>query len=100
MDWTSTPPKEEGLYYLYGYDFVGGMGMDYFPETTFLSPELFIINVRQIGGKASGDLAFVASGAFMSKSQFSKDIRREGHLGYWKKIELPTPPQDVEHLFK
>lgn len=90
--WSTTIPTEPGTYWFYGDEIAGAMGVDYTDQYKW-EPRMSLVDVRKC---ANGFIA-VANGNFMPMRKFRKDGRSEGHLGYWTKAELPTPPFDSEN---
>ena len=70
------------------------MGIDFTDEKK-LTLEMCLAHVTEIRG---GTL-IVTNGRFVGSNTFDPKMRREGHLGYWAKADIPEQPEDVNHLF-
>src|SRR3989304_8275830 len=93
-NWTSTPPSEPGSYWLWGGDIVGACGAGY-TDARKDKPKLHYVTIRKI----SNGLMAVADGHFIGLNRFNPSKHYEGHVGYWKPVELPAPPSAFEDLF-
>lgn len=91
-EWTTDIPTEEGHYWFYG-DIVGGMG-SHFTDDFKPEPEFIHVQVSKI----TNGMIFVGQGRFLPDRKFDKKIRKEGVIGYWKKIDHEIP-EDSENFF-
>lgn len=87
MTWSTTAPTEEGFYWLYGDPAFGSMGGHY---TGSIPPHKELNYVQVV--KVSNGFMAITRGQFMSLLPFNKEKRREGWVGVWQPVVLPTLP--------
>ena len=87
MTWSTTAPTEEGVYWLYGDPCFGAMGGDY---TGVFEPKKKLHYVTVI--RISNGVIAACNGQYVSLQPFNKEKRREGWIGVWQPVVLPTLP--------
>jgi hypothetical protein len=93
-EWSTDFPSEEGDYWFYGDPWFGSMGQDYVPGAV-PNVKMYFVQVHATGRGFIGE----ARGQFVTSRKFDPAQRREGYLGYWRKVDMPPPPRDVDVLF-
>lgn len=86
-DWTSSAPTKKGSYWFYGDECFGSMGGHF---TGSIPPrlELHYVTVRAI----SNGMMAVTNGRFMPMRPFDPSVRREGYVGVWQPVQMPSLP--------
>lgn len=90
MNWTTEAPTKPGMYWFYGDESVGNMGMHY--DDDFI-PKYEMMLVK--ASKIVNGMMFVTKGRFMPTEKFDKEKRVTGHVGMWAKAALPDPPTEM-----
>ena len=92
--WIPEAPAEPGMYWLWGEECKGSMGMDYKDSREDIV-EMHLVHVF----KVSNGLMAVTHGRFVALTPFDPAVHREGYVGYWTPATLPVPPGDPFKMF-
>lgn len=93
--WTTEVPTCTGRYWFWGEGCLGALAR-HFKEDCILKPAMRLVEICE----RANDGLYADTEPFLSLRVFDKETYwAAGHLGYWKKAELPVAPKDANGLF-